>query len=323
MKAIINTAPGTLEWRELPLPKPRAGEVRIRTGACGICATDLAMIAGWKRTGFPAVPGHEWSGTVDAVGRGVSKSLAGRRCVADNVLSDGGEVGFEHPGGYGEFFITEASKLQLLPQGFPFATATLVEPLAVCVRGMRRLRLEDRSSALVLGDGPVGLIATMLLKRAGVRWVTLAGGRPERLRLARRLGASRTVNYHRTRDLAVALRRACPRGFPNAVEASGSSDGMATAIQVVAPRGKVLVLGDYGEGHASFAWNQLLWRELELIGSCASAEAWPEAARIAVRSTRPLSHLISHRFPASRFTSAFALMHRRAPGVVKIVLEWS
>ena len=71
MKAIVNTAPGRLEWKDLRLPKPRPGEVRVRTGACGICATDLAMIAGWKRTGFPSIPGHEWSGTVEAVGRGV------------------------------------------------------------------------------------------------------------------------------------------------------------------------------------------------------------------------------------------------------------
>ena len=69
MKAIVNTAPGQLEFQELPLPEPGAGQVRIRTGACAICATDLVMIAGWDRTGFPAIPGHEWAGTVDAAGR--------------------------------------------------------------------------------------------------------------------------------------------------------------------------------------------------------------------------------------------------------------
>ena len=82
MKAIVNTAPGRLEMRELPLPEPLRGEARIRTGACGICATDLVMIDGWERTGFPSIPGHEWSGTVDAVGPGVDEELLGRRCVA-------------------------------------------------------------------------------------------------------------------------------------------------------------------------------------------------------------------------------------------------
>ena len=59
MKAIVNFGPGQLEMRELPLPKPGPGQVRIKTAACGVCVTDLLMIAGWQRTGFPAIPGHE------------------------------------------------------------------------------------------------------------------------------------------------------------------------------------------------------------------------------------------------------------------------
>ena len=66
MKAIVHVAPGRLEWQDWPLPQPGPGQARIRTLACGICATDLEMIAGWNRTGFPAIPGHEWSGVVDA-----------------------------------------------------------------------------------------------------------------------------------------------------------------------------------------------------------------------------------------------------------------
>ncbi|MAE30524.1 MAG: dehydrogenase, partial [Verrucomicrobiales bacterium] len=80
---------------EMPVPAAGPGEALIRTGACAICATDLKMFAGWERTSFPAVAGHEWSGTVDAVGEGVDGPLVGRRCVGENVLSDGGEVGFE------------------------------------------------------------------------------------------------------------------------------------------------------------------------------------------------------------------------------------
>ena len=138
MKAIVNTGPGRLEMLELPTPSPGPGEVRIRTAACGVCATDLEMIAGWERTGFPAIPGHEWSGVVDEVGEGVNEALRGQLCVAENVLADGGEVGFEHPGGYGEYLITEAAKVHVLPARLSPAVATLIEPLAVCVRGLCR-----------------------------------------------------------------------------------------------------------------------------------------------------------------------------------------
>ena len=141
MKAIVNTGPGQLAWQDRTMPVPTAGQVRIRTSACGICATDLEMIKGWDRTGFPAIPGHEWSGVVDVVGPGVEASLVGRPCVAENVLADGGEVGFEHAGGYGQFLLTEAHNIRTLPQGFPMQEAALIEPLAVCVRAMRRLGL--------------------------------------------------------------------------------------------------------------------------------------------------------------------------------------
>jgi threonine dehydrogenase-like Zn-dependent dehydrogenase len=319
MKAIINTGPNRLELGELATPEPRAGEVRVRTGACGICATDLAMIAGWSRTAFGAIPGHEWSGTVDAAGPGVDASLVGRRCVAENVLSRGGEVGFEHPGGYAELLITEAEKLQLLPDDFPFATAALIEPSAVCVRALRRLRLEDRTSALVFGDGPIGLLMVMMLRREGVREVVLVGGRDERLALARELGAHRTLNYHGLRG---GLAGSIAQRFPNVIEASGSSTAMDASIELAAAAGKVLVVGDYGEGRAGFRWNRVLHREIELIGSNASAGAWPEAVRLALDAAFPLGRLVTHRLPASRFAEGIELVRSRAAGVVKVVLEW-
>src|SRR6187401_82038 len=119
MKAIVNTAPDQLVLLDYPLPEPKMGQVRIRSAAVGICATDLEMIAGWERTIPPNIPGHEWSGVVDAVGEGVDSTLVGKHCVAENVLTDGGEVGFEHSGAYGEYFLTEAANIHILPDDFP------------------------------------------------------------------------------------------------------------------------------------------------------------------------------------------------------------
>jgi len=93
MKAIVNTAPNQLTLLDYPLPEPGPGQVRIRTASCGICATDLELIAGWERTGFPTVPGHEWAGYVDKTVPGVESRPVGQPCVADNVLADGSEVG--------------------------------------------------------------------------------------------------------------------------------------------------------------------------------------------------------------------------------------
>ncbi len=317
MKAIVNTAPGQLEFQDLPTPEPHAGQVRIHTVACGICATDLEMIAGWERTGFPAVPGHEWSGTVDAVGQGVDATLVGRPCVAENVLADGGEVGFEHPGGYAECFLTEAANLQVLPDDFDLNAAALIEPLAVCVRGMNRLGEFDRGGpVLVIGDGPIGLILVMLLQHHGASQIVLTGGRDPRLALARQFGAARTVNYHTDRLDPSAGR------IPTIIEASGNGAALNGALDLAAPQARILVLGDYGTTRADFPWNKLLHRELTVSGSNASADAWPAAVRLASEANLPLEKLVTHRLPAREFARGMELMRSRRAEVIKVILQW-
>ncbi len=322
MKAIVNTAAGRVQWLDWPLPEPGPGQVRIRTAACGVCATDLHMIAGWERTGFPAIPGHEWSGTVDAVGSAADGALLGRRCVAENVLADGGEVGFEHSGGYGQYFLTEAKNVYPLPDEFPADAAALIEPLAVCVRALRRLRLEDRGSALVCGDGPIGLLMLLLLKAEKVQHLALVGGRPARLAFARELVGCSVVNYHEVgADALTAVSTLPGASFPNLVEASGSGTAMKLAMDLAPRGGKIVVLGDYGQCRADFSWNQLLHREVELIGSNASAGAWPRAVELAVSGALPLQRLVACRLPAEAVAEALE-MARTARDVVKVVMEW-
>ncbi len=322
MQVIVNTGPNELKMVEVPTPQPQAGRVLIQTGACAICASDLEMIAGWPRTKFPSVPGHEWAGTVAAVGPDVDPSLVGSRCVAENVLSDGGEVGFEHPGGYGEFLITEASKVHVLPADFPMVQAALIEPLAVAVHAVRRLRLEDKSRALVFGDGVIGLFTTALLSRAGVEEVYVVGSRSFRLAFAQGLGAMNAVSYRDANgDYAAAL-RLHPDPFPNIVEASGASRAMEAAFQAVAHGGHILVLGDQGERLANFPWSSLMHQEIELIGSNASAGAWPEAVQLATSGELPLEPFVTHRFPADQFEEAIALAGNRRADTVRVVMEW-
>jgi len=329
MKTIVNTAPGKLEIREWPRPEPGPGQVRIQTAACGICATDLEMIAGWARTQCPAVPGHEWSGHVEALGAGVARELLGRACVAENVLSDGGEVGFEHPGGYGEYLVTEARNVCVLPDAFPLATAALIEPLAVSVRALRRLAVHDKRAALILGDGPIGLLLLMLLKNAGVAQLAIVGGRARRLALAQELGATQVFNRHDPPPLAgggrgrvAEIKQLFPELFPNILEATGSTGGLQASLELAAREGKIVVIGDYGSSRADFLWNHLLHRELTLLGTNASAGAWPEAVRLATAGALPLERLITHRFPAGRFAEGVELVKSRAAEVIKVVLEW-
>ena len=168
MKAIVNTGANQVEWLDLPMPEPKAGQVRIRTGACGVGLTNLEMIGGWGRTPIPMTPGHEWAGFVDSVGPGGDQTLVGKKCVAENVLSDGLET-MHYPGGYGQYFLTEAKNVHPLPADFSLTHAAMIEPLAVCVHRWNRMRATDLRSALVIGAGPIGLIMVLVLKAKGIK----------------------------------------------------------------------------------------------------------------------------------------------------------
>lgn len=311
--------------RECPLPVPGPGQVRVKTLACGICATDLEMIAGWDRTGFPAVPGHEWAGLVDAAGPGTDATLVGQRCVAENVWqSDGGEVGFEHAGGYAEYFLTEAALVHRLPPDYPVHVAVLAEPLAVAMRGRIRLGNVRGQRVLVFGDGPIGLLMVLLLSRTGAADVSIVGGRGYRLDLAQAFGANGIINYHDIPDAStsVALAERLGDGFEVVVEASGSGVAAAAATELAAHDGRILIMGDYGKAVADFPWNRLLHRELTLTGSNSGGGGWKPAVKALGTWRSDLQKMITHKVAAADFQSGLALVRSRESHAVKVVMEW-
>jgi threonine dehydrogenase-like Zn-dependent dehydrogenase len=317
VKAIVNTDANRLEWLDVPRPDPDRGQVRIRTAAVGICATDVEMIAGWERTGFPSIPGHEWSGVVDAVGSCGNPDFVGRPCVAENVWSDGGEVGFEHPGGYGQFFVTEQANVHLLPDEFPMSSAALIEPLAVCVHARNRARANLVEPVMIMGDGPIGLLMLAVLRNMGISDITLVGGRDYRLAVGREMGARRTCEHQGIASGASGL-----GDFRTIVEASGSTDALNAAMNLAMRGATILLLGDYGTSRAGFLWNTILHRELHLIGSNASAGAWPEAVMLAVSGQIPLDRLATHRMPADQFSEGLRLTRDRQANMIKVILDW-
>ncbi|OGV59727.1 MAG: hypothetical protein A2X45_16485 [Lentisphaerae bacterium GWF2_50_93] len=321
MKAILNTARGELKFTDIPKPVPAAGEVLIRSAVCGVCASDLEMIDGWSRGRYPQVLGHEWSGFVDECGAGVDRSMLGTPCVAENVLKDGGEVGFEHPGGYGEYFITEAEKIIPLPKGFSMEMAALMEPLAVAVRGIRRLN-PTAGPALIIGDGPIGLLMLMLMKRHGVEDVTVIGGREARLKLAIETGASRILNYHdagKSLSEYVASQRLKP--FASIIEAAKSADAIPLVSRTGANGAKILLIGNYVDVRSEIILQEFLHKEFELIGSNASAGAWPEAVEIAAGGEIPLGKIMSGVYKAADFEKAMTEA-RESRSSMKTLLKW-
>ena len=106
------------------------------------------------------------------------------------------------------------------------------------------------------------------------------------------------------------------------IEASGAQSAVEASLQLCAQSGKLLVIGDYDEARAGFAWNSLLHRELTLIGSNAGGGAWPLAVKLLVEGNLPLARLVTHRFPPEQFAEALELVQGRKDGIIKAAITW-
>jgi threonine dehydrogenase-like Zn-dependent dehydrogenase len=123
-------------------------------------------------------------------------------------------------------------------------------------------------------------------------------------------------------DLSGALKQVFGQEFPYLVEASGSPLALRAALGLAPQGGRILVLGDYEQARADFAWNFLLHREIELLGSNAGAGAWPEAVRLAVEGRLPLERLVTHRLPYTQFARGMELARSPHGQAIKIMLTW-
>jgi len=242
-------------------------------------------------------------------------------------------VGFELPGGYAQYFLTRAAQLHPLPDHLPLDAATLLEPMAVVLHGLARLNATHSDSALVVGDGPIGLLHRAGAPRARGATLALVGGRQQKLALAQTFGAAQTFTYRMPlADLQAALNAVAPEGFALAVEASGKVSGFDLALNQMAKYSELLLFGDYGPAHASVPLLHLIHREVRITASNCGTGAWDAAVEFfghhveqdgARSAAREMSRMITHRFSPRRFMEALDAAERRRDEAVKVLLDWT
>lgn len=201
MKALVLDGHGELCLRtDYPCPTPATGEVVVKVDACGVCGTDLAMIAGLQRSCPPVVLGHEYTGEIIAVGDGVSAWRVGDRVVCEQHAGACGSCrsclsgdihwcaskrapGVCADGAFAEQVLLPANLLHRVPSSVHSRIACLTEPLAVILTGLDRVRPEQGDVALVIGPGSLGVLSALVLQDMGVR-TRLAGRQTSSTRLA-------------------------------------------------------------------------------------------------------------------------------------------
>lgn len=252
MRAIVLDRPGSFRVAEVPDPTPGPGQVIVKVECCGVCGTDLHIMDGeFPPTPYPITPGHEFAGTVAAIGPGVSLDLPlgatvavdpslycghCRRCRSgrDNLCENWAAIGDTVSGAFAEYVAVPAVNAHRLPDGIDGQLGAMVEPLACAVHGLRRLGPVFGDAIVLAGAGTMGLLLLQSLVRAGAGPVTVADRVPGRLAVARKLGAARVVS-----DLA----ELADDRFEVAIDATGVPavvDGVAGLLD---RGGRLLVFG--------------------------------------------------------------------------------
>lgn len=336
MQAVVVQGPGRVSYREVPEPFVGGREVLVHSHQAGLCRTDIEMITGtftdprWVR--FPLIPGHEWAGTVLAVGNEVESVAPGDRVVCEGLITCGrcrrcanGQthwcerieaVGFTRPGGYAELVSVPEQVVHRLPEHVSFDAGVLIEPASVVLHGLQKARPALGETVAVVGVGTLGAIAITMAKLWSPSAIVAHGVREEELELGRRLGATDVVR--------VDDREPPPGDFDLVIETAGAPAAVKLAAELCRPGGRAVLLGIAGEGRTLTLPSDLLTgQDIALIGSVAYPRSvWAEVVQLVGHRVLSLEAIVTHRFPIDEFARAVALMDdERRGAVAKVVLE--
>ncbi len=329
MRAAILFGKQDLRIENLPPEEPSAGEVAVRIAYGGICGSDISYFTKGRVGDFtvnePMVLGHEVSGTVAAVGDGVTTLRAGVRVAINpsrpclhcdycrggrgnlcrNMRFLGSAAVMPHvQGGFSERLIVRADQCVPVPDDLPMRVASCAEPLSVALHAVRQAGSLFGKRVLISGAGPIGLMCVLAARRAGASEVHSTDLVDSVLKIAGDLGAAQVHNVGR--DPAALKPFAADKGyFDVGFEASGAPSALAEHIRVVRPGGRIVQLGMLPPGDTPLPMNMLQSQEIELIGSFRFHEEFRAAVSGLATRQFDVTPILSAEFPLERAHDAF------------------
>ena len=339
MKAVVKygKGKGLIEIREVPEPKMKDDEVLIEVKAVSVCGSDLHIYHDSHPYWPPVILGHEFSGVILDVGKGVKGWKAGDRIVSETRTGSCGtcymcQSGFPQvceqkrpygigiDGAYATYVAGPTRLLHRLPEGIPFDVGATIEPIAVCVSAiLERSGLKAGDSVVVTGAGPIGLISLVIAKSAGARWVGISGGEGIRLEKARELGADIAIDRAKMDPLQRVLEMTGGLGVDMLIETSGNEDAIRQAFEMVRRLGTICAIGISGKPEVPIPYDRGIFKALR-YDFCFSSSwtAWERAIGLISNGLLPAEKMITHRLPLAEWQRAFHLLEDRQ--AVKVIL---
>jgi L-iditol 2-dehydrogenase len=336
MKIARLQEPLKMQVEEFEIPTIGPDEVLVKVVACGVCGTDVEAYQGkvprgWTIT-YPFRMGHELAGTVVEVGKNVTNVKPGDRVVPDGRLICGycyhcrrgmfsacENQGY-FSGGLAQYSNYPFRNLTKIPEGVSLEEAAFAEPLACVINGQSKLAVAYGSVAVVIGDGPIGLLHSQLLRHQGA-FTVMVGLLEHRLAVAKELGANVVINAGQEDVEKVVREVSDGRGADIVVNAVGKVAVLKQAIDLAARRGQVLYFAATLQPKVELDLDLIHYKELRLIGSYDSIVAQYEQALALIKAgIIKVKPLISHRLPLEEVQSGYEIA-RKQEGVKVLIIH--
>lgn len=340
MKAGVVHAKNDIRFEEIETPKPEKGQVKIKVKYTGICGSDVPRVNGDACHFFPNVLGHEFSGTVVETGDGVESLKAGDRvagvplvpCMKCEDCLKGDYslckhysfIGSREFGSFAEYVVVPEKNAVKFGEDVSFEQGAFFEPATVALHGLMRLDYKGGKTVAILGGGTIGLFTMQWAKIFGASKVVVFDITPERLELAKKLGADAVVDTRKEDCLKEAMELTGGTGYDYVYETAGNTVTIKMAFGLAANKAGVCLIGTPTR-ELSFSvaqWENMNRKEFMLTGSWMSYSApfpgkeWEMAAcYFQTGQLKFDDSLIFRKVPLNRIAEAFEMY--KTPGAVK------
>lgn len=338
MRQAVMIQPGQIEFRDVPEPVAGPGQVLLRISRIGVCGSDIHVFHGKHPfVTYPLVQGHEFAGTIEAIGKGVKGFAEGDKVTATpqevcgkcapcrrgqyNACEKLKVRGFQAPGCAQDLFVTEADKLVKLPAGFTFEQGAFVEPVAVAAHSTGRAGDLEGKNVVVAGAGTVGNFVAQACKSRGAAKVLITDISDFRLDMAKKVGIGAVCNVTKE-PLADAVKRDFgPEGFDVAAEVSGAEASLAAVVAGIGKGGTLLIIGVYGE-KPRVDMSVICEHELTVKGSMMYRhEDWDQAVEWIASGEVITEPLVSEHFPFEKYTEAYHFIEKKGDQSLKVMID--
>lgn len=340
MKALVKSKAEPGLWlEELPQPEMGINEVLIRVDRAGICGTDVHIWEwdAWaqKTIQVPLVVGHEFVGQIVDVGSNVTDFYPGelvsgeghvvcgrcRNCLAGrrHLCNDTQGIGINRAGAFAEYLVLPMSNVWHHTSGIDIDVAAIFDPFGNAVHSALSFPVLGED-VLITGAGPIGIMATAVVRHAGARHIVVSDLNPYRLELAAQMGATRVLDTRREKTADLQNQLGMLEGFDVGLEMSGSPAAFRDMLANMCHGGKIAVLGIPSEP-IQLDWNTIVFNMLTIKGIYGREmyETWYKMTAM-LQSGLDISRVITHRFHYAEFEKAFEVMRSGKSG--KVLLNW-